>query len=229
MYCMKCGVRLQDTEKKCPLCGFVLPEISPDQKKGTYPSVKRPRDREDFRGLLLFVTLILFGAGGAVLAMDLTLGGGVTFSAWVLFSLLLFYAALLLPRWFRKPNPVIFLPVFFLCLIFFLLYLDLFYGNGWFLPFALPLSGGFFLLLEAVVTLTRYVHKGYLYIYGGFFLGLSALSFLGEILYRAYAALPICLTWSLIPLILFSLVGLGLIVIAIVPPFRAFTERRFFV
>ncbi len=228
MYCMKCGVRLQDTEKKCPLCGFSLPEISPIQK-GTYPSVKRPRDREDFRGLLLFVTLILFGAGGAVFAADMILGGGVTFSGLVLFSLLLFYAAFLLPRWFRRPNPVVFLPIFCLCLGVFLFYLDFFYGNGWFFPFALPLLGGVLILLETVITLARYVHKGYFYIYGGFFLGLGVLSLVGEILYRAYAHLPVMLTWSLIPLIFFSLVGLGLIVIAIVRPFRAFIERRFFV
>ena len=228
MYCMKCGVRLQDTEKKCPLCGFSMPEIS-EKQKGTYPSGKRPRIQEDFRGLLFFVTLILFGAGGAVFAMDLSLGGGVTFSGLVLFSLLLFYMAFLLPRWFRKPNPVIFLPVFFLCLMSFLLYLDLFYGNGWFFPFVFPVSFLLLLFLEAVVTLTRYVHKGYFYIYGGFFIAIGVLSAISEILYRLYASLPILLSWSWIPLIFLFLVGIALIVIAIVPAFRAYLERRFFV
>lgn len=229
MYCMKCGAKLADTEKKCPLCGFDLPILSPQQEKNLYPRRPRPRQREDFKGLLLFVTLLLFGAGGACLAMDLTVGGGVTFSAWVLFALLLFYAAFLLPRWFRRPNPVIFLPVFVLCLLGYLWYLDAFYGSGWFFPFVLPVTASLFLLLETVVTLVRYLHSGRLYIYGGFFIGLGILSFVTEILYRAAFDLAIRLTWSLVPLILLCIMGMGLIVIAIVPSFRAFVERRFFV
>ncbi len=229
MYCMKCGAKLGERETKCPLCGFDLPKLSPRQEKSLYPRTHRPREKEDFKGLLLFFTLLLCGGGGAVLAMDLSAGGGISFSAWVLFGLLLFYTAFLLPRWFRRPNPVIFLPVFGVCLLGLLWYLDFFYGSGWFFPLALPLIGSFFLLLEAVVTLVRYVRGGKLYIYGGFFLGLACLSFASELLGRAFLHLPLCLTWSMIPLILFFIVGIGLIVIAIVPPFRAYVQRRFFV
>ena len=35
MYCIKCGVKLADTEKKCPLCGTVVyhPEFPPQNAK----------------------------------------------------------------------------------------------------------------------------------------------------------------------------------------------------
>ena len=229
MYCMKCGAKLAETEVKCPLCGFDLPRLSPSQEKGLYPRIARPRDREDFKGLLLFFTLLLCGGGGAVLAMDLSAGGGISFSAWVLFGILLFYVALLLPRWFRRPNPVIFLPVFGISLLGMLWYLDFHYGSGWFFPLALPLAGGFLLMLEAVVTLVRYLRGGKLYVYGGFLIGLGCLSFAAELGFRAFFKLPLCLTWSLVPLILLSLAGIGLLVIAMVPPFRAYVQRRFFV
>ena len=57
---MKCGAKLSDREVKCPLCGFDLPRVSPLQEKGLYPRTKRPRDREDFKGMLLLFTLLNF-------------------------------------------------------------------------------------------------------------------------------------------------------------------------
>ena len=120
MYCIKCGAKLGEREIKCPLCGFPMPKLSPEQEKSLYPRTERPREREDFKGLLLFFTLLLCGAGGAILALDLSNGGGISFSAWVLFGLLLFYTAFVLPRWFRRPNPVIFFPVSMPALLIFL-------------------------------------------------------------------------------------------------------------
>ena len=93
----------------------------------------------------------------------------------------------------------------------------------------LPIGIVFLLLLEAVVTLSRYVRGGKLYIYGGFFIALAFLSVATELTWRAFFAALLCLTWSLIPLILLFLLGMGLIIIAIVPSFRAYVQRRFFV
>jgi len=229
MYCPKCGIRLSDAQKKCPLCLTLLPS---EQGEGTvrfYPDLPRPKDRKDFRGLIFLITLFFLAGGGICLAMDLVLNGTLSFSPYVLASLVLFYAAFLLPRWFFRPNPVIFLPVFFFCLILFLLYLDLANSGGWFLSFAFPVCGGILIILETVVTLMFYVRKGSLYIIGSALLAFGILSFVSEILFRATFSMPIRLTWSLVPLILLSVMGVGLIVIAIVPPFRRFLGKRFFV
>ena len=39
MYCIKCGVELADSEKKCPLCGTVVyhPDIKQGEAKTPYP------------------------------------------------------------------------------------------------------------------------------------------------------------------------------------------------
>ncbi len=229
MYCPNCGSLLSEGTKKCPLCLTEAPNLSKSSAKGFFPDVPRPKEKEDFRGLLFLATLFFLIAGGIVLALDLVETGSVTFSFYVLAVLLLVYASFFLPRWWRRPNPVIFLPVVFVCLMGCLLYWDLRYQGGWFLSFVFPVLGGFFLFLEGAVTLLRYVRGGKLYIFGGLFLALGVLSFVGEILYRATFSLPIKLTYSILPLIFFSLLGMGLIVIAIVPPFRRYFERRFFI
>ena len=44
MYCIKCGVRLADTENKCPLCGTVPfhPEITREEAEPLYPRDRYP-------------------------------------------------------------------------------------------------------------------------------------------------------------------------------------------
>lgn len=229
MYCMKCGAKLSDREVKCPLCGFDLPRVSPLQEKGLYPRTKRPRDREDFKGMLLLFTLLYSAFCGILFLPVVTEFLGLEGSFAFLSFLFFIYIAFVLPRWFIRPNPVIFFPVSSFSFLIFLFVLDLFWGDGWFFFLALPLIFVFVLLVEAVVTLSRYLTHGRLYIYGGFFIALGGLSLLGEVLYRLCFSLPLALTFSLLAFIIFASLGMGLIIIAIVPPFRRFFERRFFV
>ncbi len=229
MYCMKCGAKLADTEIHCPLCGFSLPKIDPSQEKGVYPRTKRPKDREDFKGMLLFLTILFLGLCGAIVSLEVSFSGTVRLSGLALVSLFFLYTAFLLPRWFIRPNPVIFFPVSALIFLACLFVLDLFWGSGWFFPLALPVLSLLILLVEAVITLNRYLPSGKLYIFGGFFLSLAPLSLLFELLYRIHFAFPIKIAFCLPFLIFFGALGMALIVIAIVPSFRRFFERRFFV
>lgn len=228
MYCPYCGIGLAESEKVCPVCRKELPDIF-GRGKPLFPKSPRPRDKEDFRGFLFLCTLLFLAVGGVLLAMDLAIWKRVTFSGTVIGSLLLFYSALLLPRWFKRPNPVIFFPVFSAVLLSFLLYLDLMYGDGWFLPFAFPVVGGYVLLVETAVVLVRYVRGGRFFIFGALFFAFGAFSAVSELLFRLTFDLPLTLVISYIPMILLCTLGIGLLVIAMVPPFRRYLERRFFV
>ena len=44
MYCMKCGVKLADTEKLCPLCGLAVfhPDLSREAGEPLYPQQRAP-------------------------------------------------------------------------------------------------------------------------------------------------------------------------------------------
>ena len=48
MYCVNCGVRLADTEKKCPLCETAVyhPDIKQSDARPTYPKGKYPKAQE---------------------------------------------------------------------------------------------------------------------------------------------------------------------------------------
>ena len=69
--------------------------------------------------------------------------------------------------WFRRPNPVIFVPVDFIAVGLYLRYINFATGGHWFLSFAFPVTGAIGLLISAAVALTHYLRGGYLYIYGG--------------------------------------------------------------
>lgn len=229
MFCPKCGVRLSDSETRCPLCLLELPHIpSLSKNKPLYPKKKRPRDKGEFSGFLFALTLLFLAVGGSGLAADLTYRGEVTFSGYLWFGLAFFYAVFILPRWFVKPNPVILFPIAFLIFSGALLYLNLALGTFWYWSFALPVTGGVFLFIEIVLTLIHYLRRGRYYIFGSYFLVLGIFSFVTEILFRAVFDLPIRLTWSLIPLIFFCVLGLGLLTVAIVPPLKRYFEKRFF-
>ena len=46
MYCIKCGVQLADTEKKCPLCDTVVchPDFENTAERTLYPGKKLPKN-----------------------------------------------------------------------------------------------------------------------------------------------------------------------------------------
>jgi hypothetical protein len=47
MYCVKCGVKLEDTEKMCPLCGTMVfhPDIKRDDVERLYPENNYPKQQ----------------------------------------------------------------------------------------------------------------------------------------------------------------------------------------
>ena len=230
MYCVKCGVKLADTEKSCPLCQTRVyhPELRQPETDSLYPKNKYPAVQP--RSLLpqMIVTVLTLVAISTVLMCDLQLTGTVTWSGYVVGALVLFYSIFVLPYWFRNPNPVIFVPCGFSVLEGYLLYIDLTLSGGWFLSFAFPVAGGIGLIVTAVVTLLRYVKGGKLYIFGGAFLTLGGFLLLMEFLMNLTFDIPGFKGWSLYPLIAMAALGGTLIFLAICAPARQTMERKLF-
>ena len=78
-------------------------------------------------------------------------------------ALILAYIIVLLPLWFRRPNPVIFTAVDFAAAGAYLLLIDLLTQGGWFLPVAFPIVGGCMLITVTVTALTYYLKRGDVY------------------------------------------------------------------
>ena len=231
MYCVKCGVALGNTEKQCPLCGTRVyhPDIPREEAEPLYPYDSMPPKQPHPWGVLLIVSILFLLPISICLTVDLSVNGQLNWSGYVIGTLVMLYTMFVLPNWFRKPNPVIFVPVSFAAIAVFLLYVCLANGGSWFLPFAFPVTGFVCLLVTTVVVLCRYIRKGLLYIFGGASLAMAGFMVLLEFLLHITFGLPGIGTWSPYPFIVFFLLGITLILIAIVPSFRESLSKKFFV
>lgn len=230
MYCMRCGVKLADTEKECPLCGLPVfhPELVREAEEPLYPPHREPNYEVSPVGGRIIVTTAFLLAALITLVCDLQLSRAMTWSGFVVGALMVCYVTAVLPTWFRRPNPVVFVPCDFVALGLYLLYINLVTGGHWFLSFAFPMVGAVGLIVTALVTLTRYLRRGRLYIFGGAIIALGAFMPVMEYL--------LCLTfeglrfigWSWYPLTALVLLGGMLIFLAICRPAREEMEQKFF-
>jgi len=235
MYCINCGVELQQGARSCPLCGLRVfhPDIAEQPEPAPYPPRTAAKARISRGGLLFLVTAVFLIPMLVCLFTDLHLSGHVSWSGYVLTGLPALYAVACLPLWFRKPNPVIFFPVSMAALLLLALYVCLKTGGRWFLPFALPVGGALTLIVEAVIVLLRHTvgphrHRA-LYILGGALLALGGECMLIEALAAACFGGGGLRWWSLYPMGALGLLGLAMLVIAICRPLRRALYKRMFI
>ena len=229
MYCVKCGVKLADTERKCPLCDTVVyhPDMERTAARQLYPSKQLPKVASGKKALSGMMILLFLIPLTICFFSDLQTDGQLDWFGYVAGALGVGYIAFALPLWFQRPNPVIFAPCNFAAAALYLLYIDLATNGGWFLCFALPITVGFGLIACTVVTLLYYIGRGKLYIYGGATIALGALLLLMEfLLVRTFHIAFV--GWSVYPLITLGLIGSGLIYLAINSSAREMMERKLF-
>lgn len=230
MYCIQCGVELADTEKRCPLCMTRVyhPEVHQPEAPPLYPQNRFPDASRFSRGLPIFMTAVFGLALFFSLLCDLQLYRTLTWSGYVVGALLTAYVPFVLPAWFRKPNPVIFIPCSFAAVTVYLLYLNFATDGNWFMSFAFPVTGGVALLTTALVTLLKYIPRGRLFIVGGFFASLGAFMMLVEFLLHLTFVNCSTTYWSAYPMTALVLLGGFLIFLGICRPAREAMERKFF-
>ncbi len=233
-FCIKCGVELADSEDRCPLCDTLIyhPDFKRQKAKSPYPRQRLFEDVPSFNrsGLLFIFTAIFFLGIVIPILCDFSLTGGMTWSHYVWSSIVLIYVLLVLPLWFKNPNPVIFIPVDYAAVGVFMFFLCFLQGGDWFLTFALTVVGWNALVVSTVTALIYYVRKGYLYIYGGAILATGFFAVLTEILLNyTFGFRPtFSLVWSFYPLVAFFVIGMCLIIIAISRPLRESLYKKFF-
>ena len=230
MYCIKCGVELAESEKTCPLCGTLVfhPDLpAPDGEK-PYPVGQRPPQQVSPMGAK-FILSMFFVAGLVIPTLcDWQINGTITWSGYIIGAVLLGYIWLVLPFWFRRPNPIIFVPCGFGAVALYLLYISLVTGGGWFLTFGLPVTAVFGSIVTAVVVLVRCLRRGRLYIFGGAALAIGVFMPVMEwLLTLTFPPIPFY-GWSLYPLAVLALTGITMIIIAVSRPMRETLERKFF-
>ena len=229
MYCVNCGVKLADTEQTCPLCHTAVyhPDMQRPAARPLYPANKMPcphTSKKAVSGVLIFFFLIPLVLS---FASDLLSNGRLDWFGYAAGAMILAYIIFALPMWFKKPNPVIFVPCSFVAAALYLLYIDLNTPGRWFLPLALPITVGIALIICTVVTLVYYVGRGRLYIYGGAIIALGALILMMECLLVQTFDIPV-VGWSVYPLVILGLLGGALIYLGISSAAREVIARKLF-
>ncbi len=229
MYCVKCGVKLADTETKCPLCNTAVchPDFGQSAETPLYPKNKLPKSNSNFKALNGAVIILFLIPLFVCFFADQSLDGRLEWFGYVAGALTVSYIAFALPLWFKKPNPVIFVPCSFAATALYLLYINFATNGSWFLSFALPVVGGICLIVSTVVALMYYLKKGRLYILGGAFMALGAFMLLIEFLMNLTFGLRF-IGWSVYPLGVLILFGGLLIYLAINSAAREILERKLF-
>lgn len=230
MFCIRCGVKMADIQTTCPLCGtkMILPEDM-ELGEGLYPQNRHPSMEKRSLWPHVVIAALFLLPMLIVIICNWQLSGRITWAGFVVGALLALYVMFGLPGWFRKPNPVIFTPCAFAAVALYLLYINLATGGSWFFLFALPVTGAVGLIVTAVVTLVKYVRRGFLYIYGGAVMAFGAFMPVMEWLLTCTFAPIRFLGWSFYPLVVLVLLGGVLIFLAICRPAREMVERRTFI
>ncbi len=227
MYCVKCGVELADSLEKCPLCGTRVYYPEHRREELTFPEFTFSREQISGRGLYFIITFSFAIAAIISLICNLNVNGEFSWSYYVIGALSLTYSFFILPCWFRRPSPAIFIPVDFALTAAFLLGISLMTGGEWFWSFALPIIGFAAFLLTSFAVLVYYLRRGYLYIWGGELIALGLFMPVLEMLLHLNFKIHETLVWSYYPMATLVLVGIMLIIIAIVKPFRESLKKIF--
>lgn len=231
MYCINCGIELSDGQKICPICQTRV--YHPDLKKSdalpTYPRRAFKSEEINIRGLLFIVTLLHLIPIIFALILDLNLNGKIDWTGYVIGAVVLIYVSAVLPMWFKNKNPAVFVPADFVALAALLWYVDFTVGGGWFWTLALPVTGLAAVIVTGSAVLLRYLKHGRLFVIGGaFILAGITLLILEHLMHITLNIAHDGYVWSLYPMVFLAIMGIGLIVIEIVKPFKESLKKIFF-
>ena len=230
MYCVYCGVRLQDQAKECPLCHTpVMIAPAPGQTARTGYSDRYPEAEKNHGKVLLIalLTTVMIAAGLGCLIFCLRKEGGVSWSGYVLLGMALVWICLILPWLFPRWRPMIFLPLDFACVAGYLLYICLKTGGSWFLSFAFPVTALTAVLTLAGVAMMRYIKQGRLRLMSLLLIAIGLSFMLVEFFQHITFGTPM-FVWSLYCVCGLCAIGLFLFIASLVPPLRAYLRRKFF-
>ena len=228
MYCVKCGVRLQDGTERCPLCD--TPVWNPGEAETAAPNFSDrypipPKSRR--YPILAFLTAFLIAGSLSALIFCLTNLHGVYWSGYVMLGCALFYFSVVFPFWFERREPLIFVPLAFVLTSGYLLYICLYTDGHWFLSFAFPLTMLVGALVTAAVAIFRLSRRRRLVKTGILLIAIGCSTMLVE-LFQHITFGGRMFAWSLYPVCAFTVMGLFVLLCGVIPPWRTYFERKLF-
>ena len=159
-YCVHCGVKLGEGERRCPLCGTAA--LDPDEQQDpaaprAYP-VRTPEQelKRNKWFLLTCAALLLLLPALLCLVIDWATGGGVKWSVYAAGALILLFISTAVPLTVNRHKVSLSITVSFLCLNAYLFMAEkLSKSEGWFFPIVLPALA----LTTAAVSLLIWLYR----------------------------------------------------------------------
>ena len=113
MYCVKCGVRLDDSLDRCPLCGTPVwrPDAQTPDSPASYSRLYPVRNHAARIADAAVLTVLLAIAALISLIYCLRNYGAAAWSGYVMLGIATAYVIFVLPLWLRHPNPVVLIPI----------------------------------------------------------------------------------------------------------------------
>ena len=227
MYCVKCGVRLQDGVTECPLCQTPVWNPEGPAAEKSYPARLPGQYRQSDLPGAIALTVLCLVAALVTLIVCLKLYGELRWGGYVILGLALFYVVAVLPRWFRHPLGEVFVPVDHAAAALYVLYICGKTGGHWYLSFALPVILSSCLLSTAMVCLLKHLKKGRCFIFGGFLILLGGFTVLVEFFEHISFGTQM-FRWSLYSLSCLAVAGGFLLLAGMIPSLRGWLEKNFF-
>ncbi len=159
-YCVHCGVKLGEGEKKCPLCDtpvFDPSDPAPASAPKAYP-VRTPEQelKRSKRFLLTLFATMLLAPAALCLIIDLLTSGGVAWSGYAAGALVMLFVSVSAPVLASRYQAYIAIGASFFCLNGYLILVERLSRSGpWFFPVALPALALAALLITGITALYR--------------------------------------------------------------------------
>ncbi|MCM1133663.1 MAG: DUF6320 domain-containing protein [Ruminococcus flavefaciens] len=232
-YCVKCGVKLEDSEKQCPLCRTAVyhPDIKiPDSAVQPYPEEHIILLREmNNKYKIIIATICIFIPAILTFICDYKINSEIIWADIVFSSVCFLYSLIFIPMIFTKKDVLVYLGADFSALLLFMWYMSFTLGQNWFLPFAMPLILSAVLITFSAILIKRFVNKSYLFVFAVVFILTGADCILIEFLINKVFFDRIDFIWSFYPCLTFMAVGVVLMLINRNKKLKEQMTKRFFV
>ena len=208
MYCYKCGVKLKDNVKRCPLCKTHLKYAKDSNELSSYSNIIDDASLHiDFKYICNLLLFILIISTLITIICNYFINGKITWSIYVIASII--YVASLLSFMYYKKK--LFPAVLSLLGLEYLLFIIAYLNNGmhWYLYLVMPNIFAIWLIVTLSIYIFKRKKKNLMRSIPIIFFVISLILIITEILIDLYIRNTIKLTWSLyasIPILIISLI-----------------------
>ncbi|MDL2218518.1 zinc ribbon domain-containing protein [Christensenellaceae bacterium OttesenSCG-928-M15] len=201
-YCVNCGVELEKSIQFCPLCG--VEAVNPKEPydplliKPYSSHITRLQASTARRYVALIVTVILLFVGVVCAMANLVYGGTLTWSIYVISSLMLGFVVILLPMLYPGLHPAAAILLDVCALLLFLYLINMADSKSdWYMTLAMPqvLIVGLLALMDVLAFKSRKIQGFEQYGVVSISVGVSMLGL--EILLDLFNNMVVELSWSL--------------------------------